>query len=94
MFVTIQQALYIYKQELLAYHTWVENVKKVVGCGPDEQLDKFNLADADYNKGVWWTSRLRGMEKLLGLTNAEIAHIEKEITNVNTMVTTTIEAGA
>jgi len=72
---TIQQALELYKKELIEYAEWTNKMKKIYG----EESNPMELWDTiDYNRIMSWNEVIQSIERILGLTEEEISKYCKE----------------
>jgi hypothetical protein len=92
---TIEQALEVYREKLREYHRWSIETKLKYGWIPGRPADDIEFNDADWNILKMEYYAFQSMEKLLGLTTAEIKSIDeqisKEVENVSvTMVSQSV----
>lgn len=73
MFNSISDCRERYKEEISRYNTWSDARFRQYGSKANPSWRK-----DDFEKAQLWDAEIRGMEKVLGLGEAEIARIQAE----------------
>ena len=85
MKATINDALLVYKQELIDYLEWFEplkqNLTKLLGREPNGEDIESYFDKPDHRKCMEWSKKLSGMEQVLGMTKEETEQFLQEALN-------------
>jgi hypothetical protein len=73
---TLKESLIAYKAELKKYKKWTDEMKKIYG---ETSSPLESWSNQDYHRIEEWDSRVRLVEKILGLTKDEVKKYCKEV---------------